>query len=239
MIDSPPQRSRLTASTAALIILLNLIPVAGVLWMGWDGAQILLLYWAENIVVGLMTLPRIITAQGHSRKPGDSPLAPRSSLAGQTALGCFFTIHYGLFCLVHGVFAWLIAGTLMNVGPGGSSGDPFDGELWAHTFGQSGFLWALAGIAALHLALFIREWVLQSGWRRALPTDEMTRPYGRIIVMHLTILAGAWIIGATRAPIGAVLLLCLIKTAIELWTEASGGLLKARVEGAPDPTARS
>ena len=36
---------RLGPARLGLILLLNLIPVGGVLWLGWDAGQILMLYW--------------------------------------------------------------------------------------------------------------------------------------------------------------------------------------------------
>ena len=44
----------------ALLVLLNLIPVAGVAFLGWDAGYILLLYWAENLVMGGIALIRIL-----------------------------------------------------------------------------------------------------------------------------------------------------------------------------------
>jgi hypothetical protein len=40
----------LTFSEAALIAA-NLVPVVGVLWLGWDVGTMMVLYWTENLVV--------------------------------------------------------------------------------------------------------------------------------------------------------------------------------------------
>jgi hypothetical protein len=44
----------------------------------------------------------------------------------------------------------------------------------------------------------------------------MTAPYNRIIVMHLTLIFGGWIILLIGAPTGALILLLLMKTAVDL-----------------------
>ena len=40
-------------ASSLVLILANLIPVIGVLLYEWDVLSILLLYWAESVVIGL------------------------------------------------------------------------------------------------------------------------------------------------------------------------------------------
>ncbi len=49
---------------AVLLVAFNLIPLAGVLWFGWDLFSILVLYWLESGVVGVVNVLRIARAQG-------------------------------------------------------------------------------------------------------------------------------------------------------------------------------
>ena len=44
----------------------------------------------------------------------------------------------------------------------------------------------------------------------------MNAPYGRLIVLHLTIIVGGLAIATTGAPSAAVLILVLLKTALDL-----------------------
>lgn len=58
---------KLFARPAALaLIAANFIPLWGVVCRGWDAANIVQLYWAENVVFGLITFLRILT----NRHPG-------------------------------------------------------------------------------------------------------------------------------------------------------------------------
>lgn len=180
----------------------NLIPVFGVVFLGWDAVQILILYWAENVLLGLLTIPRLVVASRD--KPGAALF-----LAG------FFTVHYGLFCLAHLFFAMLLIGDVAD------RGGTMVGAVLA-IVRQPGFQWAVAALAVLNLATQIREWWWPGRWRDADPKVEMFRPYGRIFVLHLTVLIGAGMVMSFGGPTGAVLILCLMKAALELGLLAFG-----------------
>lgn len=191
---------RMGPARFAPILLLNLIPLGGVLWLGWDASQILVLYWIENVVVGALSLVRILTAQDRT------PVGPDQKADSPLGTGCFFVVHYGVFTLVHGVLTLVLAARLLGDG----------GLLWRHVFANTGFHWAVLGVAALQVAGLVRDWWLSGEWRRSSPFMEMFRPYPRIVVLHLTVLGGAWAMSELSAPTAAVLILCVAKGVVEL-----------------------
>lgn len=177
------------------IVLANLVPVFGVLVLGWDAGQILLLYWAENVILGVLTIPRLIAAA-------------KGGFEGWF-LAAFFCVHYGLFCFGHLVFALLMVTDFTEVG-GGPVG------AFLHIVGTPGFLWGAAAVAAINLVTQIRDFWLPGLWRTADPKKEMAKPYGRIFVLHLTVLIGAGVVLSFNGPALAILVLCLLKAALEL-----------------------
>lgn len=191
------------------------IPVLGVAFLGWDAAQILMLYWAENLVVGVLTLPRILAARGDRNAP------PDQSMGSAAGTGCFFSFHYGVFCFGHLIFASMLASDFIRA-------DGAGGDLWTRTFGDPGFGWAVLGLAVVHLVSQIRDWWMVRAWRDASPTLEMFRPYGRIAVLHVTVLCGAWLMLTFNAPAWVVLLLCVGKAALELVGAVLTGRLSLR-----------
>lgn len=176
------------------ILILNLVPVAGVLWAGWSPLQLLLLYWIENVAVGVFNALKLRDYEAHRPEPR-SPFK----------LSNFFIMHYGLFTLVHGVFA-LGVGALFAAPatPGGG----WSGLDWMSFSG------AALGLAAIHFGDYLR-WRAAAGWTEGGADAQMFAPYGRIIVMHLTVLGGAFILAASHAPVAYVALLALLKTFIE------------------------
>lgn len=181
-----------------VILILNLVPVAGVLWAGWSPLQLLLLYWIENVAVGVFNALKLRDYEAHLPETG-SPFK----------LSNFFIMHYGMFTLVHGVFA-LVAGLLF-------AGPSTPGGAWAGLDALS-FAGAALGLAAIHFSDYLR-WKSAAGWTEGSADSQMFAPYGRIIVMHLTVLGGAFILAASHAPVAYVALLALLKTFIETgWT---------------------
>lgn len=181
--------------TAATIVIGNLVPVFGVLFLGWNAAQILVLFWIENVILGVLTAPRIL-ASGRG-----GPMA--------WFMTGFFVIHYGFFCGVHLVFVLLLAGGFMSHNAGML-------EPLSNALTQPAFLWGVAAVALINLIGQLRDWWLPGLWRDSDPQTEMSRPYGRIMVLHFTILIGAWAVLSVGGPVWAVLILCLMKAALEL-----------------------
>ncbi|NIA27398.1 MAG: hypothetical protein GWP02_05020 [Desulfobulbaceae bacterium] len=61
--------------SAIILILANLVPLAGVLFLGWRVFDVIILYWAENVVIGVINVLRMITCR------------PEPGLAGLTQGG--------------------------------------------------------------------------------------------------------------------------------------------------------
>ena len=82
-----------------VLVLANLIPLGGVVFFGWQVFPIMFLFWLENVVVGAFNVLELIMAGGSG-----SPAAVKIFLVP------FFTLHYGIFTLVHGVFVFTMFG---------------------------------------------------------------------------------------------------------------------------------
>lgn len=82
-----------------LIVVCNLMPVAGVLAFGWPAGNVFLLFILENVLLGLVTLALLL------RTPSEST----AGLLGGRFPALFFAMHYGIFASVHAVFTALVA----------------------------------------------------------------------------------------------------------------------------------
>ena len=109
-VDDAAFRARSLLSPSSLgLLAANLLPLAGVLFWGWDAFVLLMLYWMETAVIGFWTIVRIATATRDSL--GEFNINGHRRTILPLALKGFFVLHAGLFTLVHFVFLWdLFAG---------------------------------------------------------------------------------------------------------------------------------
>ncbi len=203
----------------ATLVLGNLIPLAGVLFWDWNLMTILVLYWIENGIVGALNVPKLLLAGGTG-----SGLA---SILGRVGLSVFFVIHYGIFWLGHGFFVTVaipsIAGTTLVPGDAGTGVGAGTGE-----FGLDPEVVAFVGaaptavalgavaLALSHGASFVFNYLGRAEYRTADPSRQMGAPYGRVVVLHLTIIFGAFVAIALGNPLGVLLVLVVLKIAVDL-----------------------
>jgi len=129
----------------------------------------------------------------------------------------FFTVHYGGFCLGHGMFILVLLGGAMG-GVGNAPPTSLEDGMEAIVdllFSGTGLLFALALLAS-HLFSFFVNYIGKGEYRRTVVPVLMFAPYSRIIVLHIAILAGGFAIAALGSPKFMVLLLVIGKIIIDL-----------------------
>ncbi len=162
----------------------NAIPLAGVLWLGWSVFEVLLVYWFENLAIGIFHAVRLAVCTRTNGVKGG---------AGTTA---FFCLHYGIFTLVHGVFVFIYFGVLS------------DGIL-ASKGGLTLPVLFLFGWQAAWLAL---DTFATQGFKGRDPASMMFEPYPRVFALHVAVLLGGFLIGQMGAPVWALAALVVVKT---------------------------
>ena len=207
--------ARPLVSTAALVVF-NLIPLWGVLFHGWDVFTVLLLFWFENFIVGAFNIARMAIARGNGGG-ANGPLAKLFIIP-------FFIVHYGMFLSVHGLFIFTLFGGRGPFAPPASHVTGADGQPLALLPNTSGIEIALAflGLCLSHGVSFAANYIGRGEYRTATARELMMQPYGRIVVLHLTIVLGAFGVVVFGAPEAAVALLVLLKIALDLrahWAE--------------------
>lgn len=176
-------------STLALIAA-NLIPLGGVLLLDWQIGDVMLLFWAESAIIGVYNLFKMWVIGRWS----------------VLIMGPFFIGHYGAFMAVH---LLLIYG-LFQGNPDGA--DPELVEVWSDFTG----LWpALLGLVVSHGVSFSQNFLGRGEFRYKSVRDQMGEPYKRIIVMHMTIIFGGFLVMAFNAPIMALGLLIILKIVVD------------------------
>ena len=195
MAASAPFVRAPSVPSAIGLVVANVVPLVGVIWFGWDLFGVMWLYWAENGVIGAYALFRILAAsgEGHGQK---------------LFMGPFFVVHFGGFWLVHGAFVVsLFGGDARGPVTGFYENVPWEG---------------LIGLALSHGASFVLNFLGKGEWREATPQLEMFRPYGRVILLHIVLIVGGFLVQSTGSGVLALALLVAFKTALDLGVHLVG-----------------
>lgn len=130
----------------------------------------------------------------------------------------FFSFHYGLFCLVHGVFVFALLGKDGLASGVMTSGGSLMEELSGLIHGalDAGGVWAAAGLLASHLFSFFTNYLGKGEYRRTAVPVLMMAPYGRIVVLHVAILFGAFATMALGSPVYLLVILIVGKILLDL-----------------------
>lgn len=177
------------------------LPLVGVLWLGWDWREIVLLYWLENISLGaamFVTLLRTARATPVATPAETADTTEQSTdpttqhPAAGLMLAFFFSVHYGMFTVVHGLFVFALVTSGFGI--------PTEPDRPLNLGGVL-LVWAIGGAVQV-VAAAIGSLPDKRG------TSLMMSAYPRIIVLHLTIILGVFaIIMLQWGPAAAIVLI--------------------------------
>ena len=207
----------------------NLLPLVGVWHWGWDAFQVLMLYWAETVIIAGWTLARIATMP--PALLGTIKVNGKQRPGSNRSMTLFFAFHAGMFIAVHLLFLLVLF-----------SGDWANRMIRPLSFLQALFVesGAWAPLVVTFIGCFIgfvtatpqptlvtRFLQRLDPDRRAYFVQPATDPkndhvgavvgglYARIMVMQVGIIFGAWFSQAygSKAPL---LIVIVLKSLIEL-----------------------
>jgi hypothetical protein len=231
VIASAARLARATSTTSSAIVLVafNLVPLVGVVFWGWNVATLLVLYWVENGIVGILNVPKILLARG-TVDPGEGQLRINGRVStSNVGAATFFLIHYGIFWVVHGIFVFSLPafasfasggfgpGSIQQLVPDGAGGYVL-GSLPASVRwpDMTAVAWGALGLAISHGSSFVVNYLGRREYLRVSPGRQMFAPYGRLVILHLAILLGAFVSLVIGSPVGALVVLVILKTIVDL-----------------------
>ena len=210
MTETPLTGRRRPEIVLAALVLANLVPLFGVLYLDWDVGSLVMLYWSENLVIGGYTILKILLkARGRAR-----------------FLALFFTLHYGGFCAIHGFFVLQLT--------------RFAGDNWGHTAAATWpgplaiiqkffnlaeqllsvapreFLLACLALVVSHGVSFVLIYLGQREYEHTTLSELMNAPYRRIAVLHLAIIAGGYLVVKLGSPLGLLVALVMFKIGMDI-----------------------
>lgn len=165
-IDAAPEPVTWSSPSTLMLIIANLVPVAGTVYLGWQLSDVMVLYWAESAIIGFYNVCKLAV------------------ISRWMALfsGTFFIAHFGAFMAVHFLFIWGIFVKGFDDSTGGDLGEV--GQLFIE-------LWpALLALFVSHGISFFTNFIGRREYLYRTANDQMGEPYTRIILMHVVLIVG-------------------------------------------------
>ena len=184
----------------AALFAANLVPLFGVLLWDWDVFFLLLLFWSENVVIGIFGIARLIVA-----RVSDSGM-------GGLFLPLFFLVHYGGFMFGHFMVLFsLYSGNFENggapVGPADYYGILAENLRWV----------AVLALFISHGWSFVENYMGKREHERLTPGQAMALPYRRMFITHIALIAGGFFLVERGQPLGGLVLLIAMKIALDVF----------------------
>jgi len=214
---------------AALALLAsNFVPLAGVLYFDWRLFPVMLLFWLDNVVIGLYTVARLrLMRRDRGAASGSGSLEWQARQARGFAFGYFF------FTLIHGLFLILIFGSFDLRRPEYAHRSLIDHLADILQEPQFGIA-VLALVASRGFDLF-DDYRRSQAFENANASEVMGASFGRVILLHLVLLGGGALAVWLREPLAALVLLIVLKTAGDIFAHAASH----RPDRRPAPAGRA
>ena len=211
-----------TRPSTIVLLGVNMIPVAGVVFFGWRVLDVLMLYWAENVVIGIINVFRMAAAKG-GLGVGDSRMdaairaaiaaAPEAQGVTLKRIGTmmkitmipFFIVHYGMFCFGH----------LISLNYLFYPSDLVPGIISMFGYDVVPVMIGIGPIAVSHLYSFFANFIRKGEYLRTTPMLLMQRPYGRLIALHIAIVAGGVLVQTLGGQVYLLIILVIAKTLMD------------------------
>jgi hypothetical protein len=169
------------------LILFNLIPIIGVVFLNWSILQMVVSYWTESLVLGAFNIMKMFKCEGSiapSINPSfggkPSPLTANPSTA-RIFYTVFFMFHYGGFCMGHLIFILVFFGGSMVPEGVNKSLD------WTIIISVISFI-------IIHAISYKKNYIGKLEYKVANPKQLLFAPYGRIVLTHVFIMATGFIV---------------------------------------------
>jgi hypothetical protein len=193
------QNKRSVFATGLILLGANLLPLIAVWKLNWTFYDLLVLYWAEIILVGVINIFRMILVN-----PGSSTM---SFHLLKIFFVPFFAGHFGLFCVGVGLALQIIFG---------KENFQVENQIMAMLTGASRMLfWP---IVISHLFSFSWNYIGQREFRRTTIMRRMFAPYLRVIPLAIFFIAAAYACLRFKSPDWMIIALVIGKALIDLIT---------------------
>ena len=166
------------------LILVNLVPLYGVWFLGWDANRIFLIYCLETILIGVFNVFKMVTILFAGDIKSGTGKYDYPVFFG-VFMVVFFMFHYGFFIFIQTQIFFSISNVLDNRAFTTSYLEVFK------ALGKEGQL-LLGLFAGYYLLDFLFNFLQKEKYKTTKMEVQMFSPYGRIFIQQFVVIAGAF-----------------------------------------------
>ncbi len=186
-------------ASLVLLVLANLVPLAGVWLWEWDVFLLLLLFWCENVVIGVFGIARLVVS------------ATSETTFQGLFLPLFFMVHYGGFMLGHFMVLFsMYSGFMDDTGRSVEASDYYsvilDDRNWL----------AILALFVSHGWSFVENFMGRREHENLTPMQAMGLPYKRMAITHIALILGGFFLIESGQPLAGLIFLVLLKIGLDV-----------------------
>ena len=203
-----------------LLIVANLVPVYGVLFLGWNAREVFIVYCFETIIIGFFTLLKLAIT-GVIRKKDVWQYQGNITKQPFWVFMLFFLVHYGMFVAIQMSLFFAVSG----IGKDDNISIFNFFSKWPELVTKETYI--MLGVFIVSYAFRnITEFILSGEYRTASLMYLMFQPYGRIFIQQVTVILGSMFLTFGAGKI-FILVFALIKIFFEVFIDFNLLLKKA------------
>jgi hypothetical protein len=190
-----------------VIILANLVPLAGVIFLRWTVFSVVLLFWLESLIIGLFNVLRMAFASNQDPK-SEKEKPASANVVLKLFLIPFFMVHFGGFMLIQGIFMLLFLSKEFRENL----------DVWSVLSKHIEQMFWVAVLILLfsHLIDFLRNYLFNRAYQTAILLKLMFKPYGRVFIQQFVIIGGVLLMQLYPDNFVFLILLIVLKIMVDL-----------------------
>lgn len=193
------------------LILINLVPVAGVWFNRWSATDVFIVYCLESVIAGLYNVLMMLVTTQIKKKDVWQNDNYRAMVSGYWFI-VFFIVHYGFFI-------WIQMGIFLDVS--GYKNHAFGFTSVADFFIHLGenippaIQWILLLFIVSYGITVLKNFILTGAYKTASLGTLMFAPYARIFVQQFCVILGSFFLQFGAGAI-FILIFAMVKTFFEI-----------------------
>lgn len=168
-----------------LQVAVNLLPLAGVWFWGWDPKMMFLVYVCETIIIGVFNVLKMFLATLVQKKDLWSNGGASTMVSGYFFI-LFFILHYGFFVFIQTSLFFGVSS--MHEGNSLGWGDLLR-NIW-----KAPTLYAMISFILMYGMRMIHEFILPGKFRDTSLSVLMFSPYMRIFIQQFVVILGSFVL---------------------------------------------